>query len=187
MANARQEQKARSRQKILAAASKRLRLGGPKNVGIATVTADAGLTHGAFYAHFQNKDELTKAAFNQAINANQTPWFSDADLADTFDERLARLARRYLTVQHRDNPAEGCVIAALASELDQGSSSLQEDYSEAVKLTIQEIAQNEPKQLDRAIEFFATMIGALNLARNTLDKRLSNQILQVTAARYIRD
>ncbi|MFT5013478.1 MAG: TetR/AcrR family transcriptional repressor of nem operon [Patiriisocius sp.] len=185
-ANARQQQKSQSRQKILDAASRRLRLGGPKNVGISAVSADAGLTHGGFYGHFSDKEELTVAAFNHALEGSQHQWFADADSAKNFDRRLAQLARSYLSQQHRDNPAQGCAIAALASYMDLASVSLKASYSEAIERTVQEIAEHKAENVDRAIDFLATLTGAINLARNTTDQKLSDQILRVTAARFAR-
>jgi len=182
--NARQRQKSKSRQKILDAASKRLRIGGPNNVGISAVSADAGLTHGAFYGHFSNKDELTVAAFSHALEGSQPQWFSEADGADNFDTRLARLAGSYLSQKHRDNPAEGCAIAALSSAMEMASKKFKASYSEAIERTVQDIAEHNPAYVDRAIDFLATMIGGINLARNTTDQKFSDQILRLTVARF---
>ena len=37
---------------------------------------DAGLTHGAFYAHFDNKQELADAAFTHAITTGRSHWIA---------------------------------------------------------------------------------------------------------------
>ena len=54
--------------RILDAAAIRLRAEGLSGAAIAPVMRDAGLTHGAFYSHFANKDELAAAAFRHARN-----------------------------------------------------------------------------------------------------------------------
>lgn len=49
-----------SLQRILKSGATRLCEEGLSGAGIASVMKDAGLTHGAFYSHFGNKDELQK-------------------------------------------------------------------------------------------------------------------------------
>ena len=70
----RAEQKLQSRYKILDAAGQRLRAEGLQGAGIAAVMKDAGLTHGAFYSHFSNKDELAQAALVHALKDNRQGW-----------------------------------------------------------------------------------------------------------------
>ncbi len=184
MAGVRQEQKRLSREKILDAASQRLREGGPDQLGIHAVMQDAGLTHGAFYAHFRNKDELAVAAFEHAIETNQPAWFAAAENSRTFDERLEILARNYLRTEHRNNRKNGCAIAALASEVVNASAQLKGSYSRAVEQTLERISGGDPDRLDEAIEFLASVTGALNMARNARDEETSNRILKVCMDRF---
>ncbi len=52
------EHKKRTRQRVLSEAAAAIRAVGPDGIGVAGVMAKAGLTHGAFYAHFESKDDL---------------------------------------------------------------------------------------------------------------------------------
>ena len=56
------EHKQGTRRRIIDAAGRRLKRDGIDGSGIATLMADAGLTNGAFYAHFQSKDDLVANA-----------------------------------------------------------------------------------------------------------------------------
>src|SRR3954467_2966821 len=47
-----------TRQRILEAAGRRFKQDGIDGAGVATVMSDAGLTNGAFYAHFASKEDL---------------------------------------------------------------------------------------------------------------------------------
>ena len=47
-----------TRQRILEAAGRRFKQDGIDRAGIAAVMSDAGLTNGAFYAHFASKEDL---------------------------------------------------------------------------------------------------------------------------------
>ena len=70
--------------------------------------------------------------------------------------------------------------------MDLASVSLKASYSEAIERTVQEIAEHNTENVDRSIDFLATLTGAINLARNATDQKFSDQILRVTAARFAR-
>src|SRR5436190_17728613 len=52
------DQKQVTRQRILEAAGRRFKQDGIDGAGVAAVMSDAGLTNGAFYAHFASKEDL---------------------------------------------------------------------------------------------------------------------------------
>ena len=56
------EHKHETRQRIIATAGRRLKRDGIDGSGVVTLMADAGLTNGAFYAHFTFKDSLVAIA-----------------------------------------------------------------------------------------------------------------------------
>jgi TetR/AcrR family transcriptional regulator, transcriptional repressor for nem operon len=56
------QHKQATRRRIIAAAGRRLKQDGIDGSGVAALMADAGLTNGAFYAHFASKDDLVATA-----------------------------------------------------------------------------------------------------------------------------
>jgi len=56
------EETAAKHERIVKEASRLFRERGFENVSVAEVMKAAGLTHGAFYAHFRSKEELQAAA-----------------------------------------------------------------------------------------------------------------------------
>ncbi len=176
----RAEQKQASLSRILTVASKRLRKEGIKGAAISGVMKEAGLTHGAFYAHFENKEQLASAAFEHAIETTQRPWLDDENRSgpEPFEERIERLAASYLNEHHRDNVSGGCAISALASQIDDAAASFQTAYADVVEATIHQIAQDDPARVDDAIVFLSSCVGGLLLARATQDKALSKRILK---------
>src|SRR6184192_2653674 len=56
------EHKEATRRRIVESAGRRFKRDGIDGSGIATLMADAGLTNGAFYAHFASKDDLVATA-----------------------------------------------------------------------------------------------------------------------------
>jgi AcrR family transcriptional regulator len=68
------EHKEASRRRIVEAAGRRFKRDGIDGSGIATLMADAGLTNGAFYAHFDSKDDLvatTVAVAGRSLTARR--------------------------------------------------------------------------------------------------------------------
>ena len=58
MARYGKEHKQATRRRLLEVAGRGLKRDGIDGSGIATLMADAGLRNGAFYAHFESKDQL---------------------------------------------------------------------------------------------------------------------------------
>src|ERR687892_500775 len=56
------EHKQATRQRIVETAGRRFKQDGIDGSGVATLMADAGLTNGAFYAHFASKEDLVATA-----------------------------------------------------------------------------------------------------------------------------
>lgn len=115
------DHKAESRDRIVQAAARRIRAKGPDGVAVADVMAGAGLTHGAFYAHFGSKEALVAEALDRMfIDAPQTSSALDLALADPAADVRAELRaflERYLSPEHRDRPELGCPLPALAGDM----------------------------------------------------------------------
>src|SRR5438876_10922406 len=97
------EHKHETRQRIVEAAGRRLKRDGIDGSGVATLMKDAGLTNGAFYAHFESKEDLVAAAVSDQLR-DQREW-----LAAIAPGRagLAQMVRTYLTPEHRDHREAG--------------------------------------------------------------------------------
>src|SRR6516162_11140877 len=104
------EETVETRKRIVRAAACKFREKGIVATGLADLMKAAGLTHGGFYKHFESKDQLVAEACAEAVK--------------TILERLAVAASKkggaaaaYLSTGHRDNPAAGCPLSAIGSEL----------------------------------------------------------------------
>src|SRR6516165_880644 len=106
------EETAAKHQRIVKEASRLFRERGFEHVSVGEVMKAAGLTHGAFYAHFGSKEELqaTAVAYGQKVSL---------DRMQRRNRKKSKLsdADRYLSRWHRDNPGDGCTMAALAQEV----------------------------------------------------------------------
>lgn len=109
-----QEEKARSRERILAHAAKQIRQEGLESVSVGKLMQSAGLTHGGFYGHFASRSDLLVRALEQALlDASASFGASSAPGLTNY----ASIIRSYLSHQHRDSRASGCAIAALAGDV----------------------------------------------------------------------
>jgi TetR/AcrR family transcriptional repressor of nem operon len=180
----RAERKRTSRARILEAGAAGLREAGLEGAAIAPTMQRAGLTHGAFYAHFDSKEALTAAAFCHAVDAGIARWVGKLPDA-SWAARLARLAKRYLSVSHRDNRATGCALAAVGADSARAHAAFRRVYAEEVRKTLAAVCEASPvevaqhPQCDDAIALLAMCIGGLTLARAVADPALSNRILKV--------
>src|SRR3954453_19764773 len=103
------EHKEATRRRIVETAGRRLKRDGIDGSGIATLMADAGLTNGAFYAHFQSKDDLVTTVVGDQLG-RQASEFSELPAGRA---GLSAFVSEYLSRAHRDHADVGCPSAAL--------------------------------------------------------------------------
>lgn len=90
--------------------------------------------------------------------------------------------------QDIDAPGQGCVVAALGADVARQPQSIREAFTEEFKKGLELLAEVMPGEDssgrdEDAIAAFASMVGALILARAVNDEPLSDRILQGTAKR----
>ena len=141
----------------------------------------AGLTHGGFYRHFASKDQLVAEACNHAVLSLTSGLKSQIE-GKPPDQALPLLVGKYLSRSHRDQPATGCVLAALGSELARADTKTREAATEGFLGLSRLIAgqlKNVPakKAEAQSMAIAAALIGAMTISRIVPDPRISNSIL----------
>src|SRR5215207_8903701 len=178
MARYGKEHKQATRRRIVEAAGRRLKRDGIDGSGIATLMADAGLTNGAFYAHFASKEDLVATAVTDQLRdqrasvSAQTP-----DLAG-----LEQYVRAYLSVEHRDNP-DGCPSAALLDEIGRCPDAVKRAYTDGLLAMVDDIAarlapDDPPSARAKTLSVFALLVGTLQLSRALADRQLAGAVLE---------
>jgi len=173
------QHKQATRQRILEAAGRRLKRDGIDGAGIATLMADAGLTNGAFYAHFASKDDLVATAVADQLR-NQRESLSTLAPGRAGVEQYVRA---YLSVEHRDNPDDGCPSAALLDEIGRCPDATKRAYTDSVLVVIDDIAarlapDDPPSARAKTLSVFALLVGTLQLSRALADPQLADEILE---------
>ena len=163
-----------SRQKIIEVAAERFRSDGIAATGLATIMSDAGLTNGAFYPHFQSKADLVRETVAAATIATR---FGNFIAEDGLDVALDA----YLSPEHRDDPGQGCPLAALLPELARQPLETRRVYADNFLALARELASALPAKTKEpegvAIAIYATLIGSVQLARAAEGTDLSDRIL----------
>jgi AcrR family transcriptional regulator len=173
------EQKAATRQRIVATAGEKLKRDGIDGSGVAGLMAGAGLTNGAFYAHFDSKDDLVATVVADQLEAQRRALQHDADDSGA----LERFVRAYLSTDHRDDPASGCPSAALLEEIGRGSAAVRRAYTDGTLALVEDLAarlapQDPPAGRARALQCMATLVGTLQLARALDEPAMSDAVLE---------
>ena len=167
--------------KILEAASRMFRDRGFSDVSVAEIMKATGLTHGPFYNHFSSKQALMADAIGHASAQS----FAGLEKAEPSEAGKAAYRAEYLSTAHRDNKADGCLIAALASEIGR-EPSVRAAVTGHIKASIDKMASKFPWSAKRdargdTIRMMASMVGAVIMARAVDDEALSEEILREAA------
>jgi TetR/AcrR family transcriptional repressor of nem operon len=175
------EHKQKTRSKVLEVAAKAIRQDGPDRIGVAGVMAEAGLTHGGFYAHFKSKDDLVTAAIEQMFEESRARLKHEME-GHAPAQGLANYIDFYLSKKHRDARASGCPMAALASDLPRLPEQTRALFADGARRLTDAMAErftalgySDPQTLARST--VSELVGALSLARVETDAKRSDAIL----------
>lgn len=177
-----QGHKEKTREQIVGAAARAFREEGVAGVSVPELMGRAGLTHGGFYAHFRNKDQLVAEACRIALRESSGRLIETARQAPG-DERLAAFIRAYASRTHRDDPGTGCVLPALAAELARHEApevraAFTESFNESIATLARALPEDGTDRTDRALALMSGLAGAVMLSRAVDDPALSDRILQ---------
>jgi len=179
------EQAAENRSRVVDTAARLFRERGFSGIGVADLMKDAGLTHGGFYGQFGSKEVLLDEACARAFEVSAQDW--EKLLAQSPTDPLATVVDSYLSTRHRDLPGRGCAIAALGADVARQSPAARHGLTEGVRTMLGKLAglmpgRSNAAKREKALAAYASMVGALVLARAVDDPELSEDFLRATAA-----
>jgi len=180
-------------QAIEDAASRLFRERGLDAVTVADVMAEAGLTHGGFYAHYPSKDALAASACEAAFAYAAEKWRRRIDAADSPATGRDAIAEGYLKTAYCDPTVASCPTATLAADVARADEAhpIKTAYVAGVKQQIDLLANlgasgDRGKDRSAACVQLATMMGALLLARATHGDPISDEIVSAARAQLVR-
>ena len=174
------ERAADNRERILDGAARLFRERGLSGVGVEALTEAADLTYGSLYSHFGSKNALMAEAVKRAFASFARKTSATTNATDFIEQ--------YLSTEHRDQPGDGCAVAALGCEMFRQSKLVRHAFTESVKGAVGRLSARLPRKPsrereDRAWVLLATLMGAMVLARGVDDPALSDRILSAVRTR----
>lgn len=182
--NIRTTAKEASHERIVDAAARAIRRSGYDGTGVADIMKEAGLTHGAFYAHFASREAMLVEAADRA-GAESVAAAASVVAAVAPGQCLQSMVGAYLSKAHLDGIETGCPIAALGSEMPRQTPEVRHAATRHIKEMIDLIARQMPDwgqsaAHERALVTVATMVGTLMLARAVDEPALSDALRSAT-------
>jgi AcrR family transcriptional regulator len=174
MARYDKDHKQATRRRIIEAAGRRLKRDGVDGSGVSTLMADAGLTNGAFYAHFDSKEDLVSTTVADQLREQREKYSAQSP---------EEIVRGYLSIPHRDDIEGGCPSAALLDEIARSSDAVKAAYTEGQLAIIDDVAarlapEDPHSARVQAFGVFALMVGTLQVSRALADQRLADAVLE---------
>ncbi|MET9101789.1 TetR family transcriptional regulator [Streptomyces antibioticus] len=190
MARVSQAQAQENRRRVVDTASRLFREQGT-GVSVADLMKAAGLTHGAFYKQFASKealvDEATAHAFADLARRHTAGLEQYSGQRDAAQRALIDA---YLSTEHRDDAADGCPVAGLATDVarEPEDREARRVYAEGVAAFAAFLAPDGATEADAedaagdGLTRLSTLVGALILARATQGSPLSEELLAAAHA-----
>lgn len=174
--------KQETHRRIVETAAKEFRAHGIDGIGIADLMSAANLTHGGFYSHFADKEDLVAQASVLAMSESL-----DRMLSALEQGGFPALLDLYLSEGHRDAPDMGCPLPLLSAEIARRTLVSRDAFTKKLAEIFGAIAERMPgttdtEKAEKARFLLVALTGAVSLARAVSDPGLSNAILTSTRA-----
>ena len=183
------DQKEETRRKMLEAAGRGFRGHGYSGIGVDGLAKAAGVTSGAFYAHFGSKD----AAFDAALAAGLdeviegVPKFQGEHGADW----VKAFADYYLGKPHRSDLACGCAMATLTPEVVRSGPEVHAAFEKKMTLIADLVARglagtSAEDRHARAWAMLSVLIGGITVARAMKSAKAADAVAEAVKAAAIK-
>lgn len=184
------DHKDESRRRIIRSAATQFRSRGADAVRVADVMQSAGMTHGGFYKHFEDKDELLADAIASALD----------DVCTHIERMTAGLPRAaalraviafYLSEEHLQHPEAGCALAALGTEIARMPGQMKSRASSALhayadRLDVLMPGRTKAQRRNAFLVLFPSMAGCLMTARTFTDPKERRRLLAIARTHFTR-
>jgi AcrR family transcriptional regulator len=173
------DQKARAKEAILQAGARALRTNGFNGIGVDGLAASAGVTSGAFYSNFSNKEALLEEVIETCLGEP----FIDSESGSLAErqEHLKEWLAMYISADHRADPASGCVMPTLSADVARSNPKIRAAYKRKMLALVRKMSNvldvTGPDREKRAWSIVAMMVGAVAISRAMADGEEADQAL----------
>jgi TetR/AcrR family transcriptional repressor of nem operon len=167
-----------TRQRILESARRLFNSKGFAEVSIGEIMENAGLTHGGFYRHFNDKSELYAEAVQWFLcEEAPKPWQRPRRGAAR-KSRAQRIVDAYFSLDHFDDRESCCPLIGLPSDVSRGSDAVKAAYQDVLEklLGLLQADLARPGARERALSLVALCVGGMVVARSVEDPELAHDL-----------
>jgi TetR/AcrR family transcriptional repressor of nem operon len=170
------EHKEKTRARVVGSARRLFNRHGFAGVSIDDIMAEAGLTRGGFYNHFENKEELYAAVVAQILDGTPATLWS-CDQTEPCDV-MPKFVVAYLSQTHFENREDCCSLMALPSDVARGGEPVKRAYRQVFELMAENLEKglSGPNKRQRGLALAALCIGGMAVARAVDDAELAHEI-----------
>jgi len=122
------ERRAETRDAVLKAAACELRERGFYGVGVDRLSAAAGVTSGAFYSHFSNKEDVLRSVIDANLGR---PFIEPRTRLGDAARAPGSLSSQLYQPRASRCPGQGCVIPALSADVARSGLAVRQIYQSA--------------------------------------------------------
>jgi TetR/AcrR family transcriptional regulator, transcriptional repressor for nem operon len=171
----------KTRARIVEAARRSFNLHGFDGASIDAIMAEAGLTRGAFYAHFPSKSALYAEAITAFLAGRGREWRDSFGIdPELRDAKMARaMIEGYLSDRHFSDLEAQCPLIALPTDAARAEDEVRLAYQQLLESMVWFFEVNgsgDPKGRERALAQAALCVGGMVLARALPDSGLASEI-----------
>ena len=173
------EHKRETRERIVKSARRLFNSKGFAEVTIDEIMAQAGLTRGGFYKHFNTKEELYADAVRQFLCMEPPERWQKkhVDPCAQGPTRARMIVNAYLSREHFDSRDGSCPLVALPSDVARAGKAVKAAFRQVLDRLVEIFAANlaEPEARQRALALVALCVGAMVVARAVDDPKLADE------------
>jgi TetR/AcrR family transcriptional regulator, transcriptional repressor for nem operon len=182
------DERQKMRADILKAAAPILKTHGTHGAPVDEIMKAAGLTSGALYSHFKNKEDLCTQAIFVALDAMLERY--RRLVRECGKDGLRHVVAEYLNEAHVGAVARGCPFVALGADMAKAGPLARRGYEQRVRALTDLFADGLPtgspsERRAKAHFMLSSMIGALTLARSMNDPGAIGELLAQVRARVL--
>jgi len=172
--------KLQTRQRILESARRLFNSKGFTQVSIGEVMENAGLTHGGFYRHFKDKDELYAEAVRWFLCEEAPKPWQRRRRGAARKSRAHRIVDAYFSLDHFDDRESCCPLIALPSDTARSGEGVKAAYQDVLQklLALFQADLGGAAARERALALAALCIGGLAASRGVADPGLAQELRQ---------
>ena len=163
---------------------------GTDRASVDEIMKAAGLTSGALYSQFKNKEDLCTQAICGALDAMLDSYRTV--VREQGKEGLKLIVSRYLTKAHAGEVARGCTFAALGPQMAKASPRARRAYEQRIHAMVQIFVDGlgagpEKERRAKAQHILSSMLGALTFARAMGETDAGHEFLSQVRSQLLRE